>query len=186
MAGEYNSATPPGSVWAWRDSFTRSSPHTIWEEGALTCKPPNFFALGTPSDSPRLAPTCPARRTLGLLNHRLRCRANQEALRHQRAPGKGKSNLPENSSESQDPGRLSLPQVTELTRASCAKPPGSGGSPAPRTCLLCGRRNYISQGDAVAKWSEERLFQLRPRSRPEPGKCCWRPTKGPPRGRGRG
>lgn len=45
-------ATQPGSVWARRDSFPRSSPHTLWEAGALTYKPPNFFCLGTPSDSP--------------------------------------------------------------------------------------------------------------------------------------
>lgn len=55
------------------------------------------------------------------------------------------------------PGSQRLLWVTELTRSACAKPPGSGGSAAPHTCLPGGRRNYNSQDDpeeaSAAEWS---------------------------------
>lgn len=154
--------------------------------GRTSLQTSQLFCPWDPLNSLQFSSTCQAFRILGPMNHRLRCRANQGALRHHRAPEKGKGNLKESSGKSEAEGPLPLSWVTELTRSVCAKPPGSGGSWAAHACLLYKRRNYGSQGAPGAGKEKERLFLLRPMSVPEPEKCCWHPRKGPPLARGRG
>lgn len=97
---------------------------------------PQLFYPRDPLNSLQFSSTCRACRILGPLNHRPRCRANQGALRHHRAPEKGKGNLKASSGKSEAEGPLPLSWVTELTCSVCAKPPGSGGSWASHACLL--------------------------------------------------
>ena len=82
------STRQPGNIWERRDSSNRSSP-TPSGGGTTYLQTSQLFWSSDPSKSPQFAPTCPIGRILGLLNHRLRCRANQQALRHHRAPVKG-------------------------------------------------------------------------------------------------
>lgn len=151
--------------------------HNQWASGGDATQPPavapilsgkggtyvhnsQLFWPWDPSNSSQFVTTCPACRILGPLNHRLRCRANQGALRHHRAPVKGKGNIKASSGDCEAAGGLPLPWVTDLTCSACAQPPGSGSSTAPHACLLCGRRNYNSQGDPEAALATERSFQL--------------------------